>query len=92
MDRHLEDPLPLPEIARRVGWSTSNLKTQFPKETGLTPGEFYLRRRLAAARERIASTDESLALVAQRFGFNSSQYMANCFRRVAGRTPSSYRR
>ena len=91
MDRHLEDPMPLPEIARRIGYSVSHFKQCFRAETGQSPGEFYLKRRLAAARAAIADSNEPLVMIAQRFGFNSSQYMANCFKRITGRTPSSYR-
>jgi AraC family L-rhamnose operon regulatory protein RhaS len=92
MDKNLEMPLPLPEIAAQIGWSISHFKRQFRVELGVPPGEFYLRRRLAAARQRIEHDGASLASVAACFGFSSSQYLATCFRRVTGRTPSSFRR
>jgi AraC-like DNA-binding protein len=50
-----------------------------------------LRKRLAAARIEILRSKRSLAQVAAEFGFSSSQYLATCFQRVLGRTPSSYR-
>jgi AraC-like DNA-binding protein len=92
MDQNLEYPLPLPALAEEIGWSTSHFKRQFRREMGMPPAEFYLRRRLAAARERIEQRGVSLAQVAMEFGFSSSQYLATCFRRVTGRPPSSFRK
>ena len=92
MQENLSDTLPLSEIARRVGWSTSHLKRRFRQETGQTPGEYYLRVRVAAARQKIMRTRVPLTEIALDFGFNSSQYLSNCFRRITGRTPKSFRK
>ncbi len=92
MRQHLEDPLPVPGIAERIGWSTSHFKRQFRREMGVAPAEFYLRLRLAAARKRIELDGNALSQVAAALGFSSSQYLSTCFRRVTGRTPSSFRR
>lgn len=91
MQENLSDTLPLSVIAQRVGWSTSHLKRSFRQETGQTPGEYYLRARIAAAREKIMHTRVPLTEIALDFGFNSSQYLSNCFRRITGRTPKSFR-
>ena len=56
----------------------------------MAPGQYYLRLRVSAAVEEISQTDDSLAHVAQRFGFSSSQYLTTCVKRITGRTPSSY--
>lgn len=92
MAKNLAHPLPIPKIAELVGWSTSQLKRQFRASTGLPPAEFYLRLRLAAARERIVNSKQSLASIALDFGFSSSQYLTTCFQRVLGSTPSTLRR
>jgi AraC-like DNA-binding protein/mannose-6-phosphate isomerase-like protein (cupin superfamily) len=91
MGENLDRPLSVAELARRVGWSENHFRTRFRKETGLLPGEFYLRRRVSLARERIAGTDVPLVWIALDLGFGSSQYMATCFRRITGRSPSSFR-
>ena len=91
MQENLSDTLPLATIAERIGWSTSHLKRRFRQETGQSPGDYYLRIRVAAAREKIMRTRAPLVQIALDFGFNSSQYLANCFRRVTGRTPKSFR-
>lgn len=91
MDHHLESLLSVAEIAHRVGWGRSHFNRCFREETGLTPGNFYLRRRLAIARNRIATTSDPLIEIALDLGFGTSQYLATCFKRITGRTPSCYR-
>jgi AraC-like DNA-binding protein len=91
MQENISDTLPLSEIARRIGWSTSHLKRCFRQETGQAPAEYYLRFRVAGARDKIMRTRAPLTEIALDFGFNSSQYLSNCFRRITGRTPRSFR-
>ena len=91
MKRWIERPRSLPDIAREVGMSTSHFSRLFKKETGLAPGDYYIRCRVNAARKFITTTDLSLAEIANRCGFGTGQYLATCFRRVTGRSPSSFR-
>lgn len=91
MDRNLTRPLKLPVIAEQVGLSTSHFKARFRRETGLTPGEFSLRRRVALAREKILDSDRPLLDIALDLGFSSSQYLATCFKRITGKSPSDLR-
>jgi AraC family L-rhamnose operon regulatory protein RhaS len=92
MAANLAEPLSVPEIARRVKQSTSHFHRVFKAETGQGPGDYYMRTRIGAARRLIVSTELPLVQIALRCGFGSSQYFATCFRRVTGRSPSSFRR
>ncbi len=92
MEQNIEDPYSVPELAEAVGMSVSHFHRCFKAETGLAPGDYYVRHRVSVAARMIADTDLPLSEVAKRCGFGSSQYLATCFRRVTGRTPSSYRR
>ncbi len=92
MASHIAEPLSIPALAKRVGLSTSHFHRLFKTQTGLAPGDYYLRRRVAAAREMISLTGLPLVEIALRCGFGSSQYFATCFRRVTGQRPSEYRR
>lgn len=92
MDDNLTRPLKLPVIAEQVGLSTSHFKARFRQETGLTPGEFSLRRRVALAREKILHSHRPLIDIAMDLGFSSSQYLATCFKRITGKSPSDLRK
>ncbi len=92
MTSRIEEPYSVPELAEMVGQSVSHFHRRFKGETGLAPGDYYVRHRVSVAARMIAETDLPLSKIAVQCGFGSSQYLATCFRRVTGRTPSSYRR
>jgi AraC family L-rhamnose operon regulatory protein RhaS len=91
MEYNLSAPLQLERIAGGVGWSLSHFKARFRREMGASPAQHYLRLRVRAAVEAIRRNDSPLVRIALEYGFGSSQYLANCVKRITGRTPGSYR-
>jgi AraC-like DNA-binding protein len=79
------------ELARELGWSVSHLQHRFREEVGMPPGEWQLRRRVAAGCRLLVQTDEPVTRIAHSLGFPSSQYFATAFARVTGATPTAYR-
>lgn len=86
---HLDRPLPIAELAGKVGLSEARFKVRFKDEIGLPPGEYVLRARIEEAERRLATGRESITRVAFDLGFSSSQYFATAFKRITGRRPSS---
>jgi AraC-like DNA-binding protein len=78
-------------LARELGWSVSHLQHRFRAEVGMPPGEWQLRRRIAAACRLLVQSDDPVTRIAHALGFPSSQYFATAFARVTGTTPSAYR-
>jgi transcriptional regulator GlxA family with amidase domain len=72
--------------------SLSHFNRRFRAQLGIGPAEWYLRRRIAAARAQLAESDATAGEIAARFGFGSARYLAACFQRVLGRKPASFRR
>ena len=64
----------------------------FLAATGQTPGEAIHQRQIAEARRLLAETKQSVTLVAEQSGFNSSSDFARAFRAAQGMTPSDYRK
>jgi transcriptional regulator GlxA family with amidase domain len=92
MERHIEDPLPVSAIARRIGSSTRTLETVFAEAVGETPGAYALRLRLAAARRLVLDTAEPMAAIAARTGFSSAAAFSRAFARTFGQPPTRLRR
>lgn len=88
MKRHREDPLPLEELAVRVGYSRRQVERLFRLTLGLSPGKFYQNLRLDYGRNLLASTDLSLSEVAVACGFETKSYFSKCFSRRYGVPPS----
>jgi AraC-like DNA-binding protein len=91
MENHLEEPLPLPEIARKLGWSPSHFKQRFRAEVGIPPAQFYLRRRITEACRRLQSSTNNVTRIGLDLGFQSGEYFATVFKRVTGLTPRTFR-
>ena len=60
MGAHVAEPLTMPSLARRVGLSISHFQRLFKAQTGLAPGDYYIRRRIGVA-PQIAGIDQATA-------------------------------
>lgn len=92
METHLQNPLPIPAIARRVNLSDRTLELQFKAALGLTPHAYYLDLRLNAARRLLLQSPSDASTIADASGFASASSLARAFRRKYGQSPSELRR
>lgn len=90
MREHPEREYLIDRIAERLGLSPSNLLLRFKRLTGLPPHAFLLERRIDKAKELLPSAS-SVADVAHRLGFSTSQHFSNHFKAVMGVSPAKWR-
>ncbi len=83
--------LNLDELARRAGYSKYHFCRRFKAETGRTPWQYVLERRLEQARELLLDGRLSIKEIAARLGFPNADYFARLFARSTGVTPRRYR-
>lgn len=88
----LADPLSVRDMAAVLNVSPRTLARRTAQEFGMSPGEWLLERRLAAARELLTSTDLTVEVIAQRVGLGSAVNVRRHFRRQFGTTPGAFRR
>lgn len=86
-----ESDVRLDTLAASLGLSPSGLRMRFQAETGYTPKEYLLHRRIEEARRRLSVTEDHITAIAHELGFPSSQYFATVFMRQTGSTPRAYR-
>ena len=91
INRNLEQPLSLEELARRAHLSPVYFATMFRKYTGQSPMAYVRQRRMEVARAHLASSDDSIERIARRVGFADPFHFSRVFRRVVGVAPSAYR-
>lgn len=91
MSAHLEEVLPLKEIARTQGVSLRRLEQLYRAGLGQGPGATYLELRLQAARRLVVDTRHNLREVALRCGFTDPTGFSRAFRRRFGVPPSRVR-
>jgi AraC-like DNA-binding protein/mannose-6-phosphate isomerase-like protein (cupin superfamily) len=92
LEKQLYEPsVNLKGLAARLGLSPSGLRMRFQAETGYTPKEYLLHRRIDEARRRLSESGDHITTIAHELGFPSSQYFATVFLRQTGSTPRAYR-
>lgn len=93
IEKHLEQPLPLEEIARAAHFSPFHFHRVYHAMTGETIYQFILRIRLERAASNLCqrSTDP-VTNIALDLGFSSSATFARAFKARFGLSASEYRR
>lgn len=91
METHIDAPLSIAAIARRVSMSARGLEQLFARQMGETPGAYFLALRLGAARRLVNDTPLSVTDIASRTGFSSQPAFSRAFRRQFGLSPSQSR-
>lgn len=92
MEAHVDEPLTIAAIARRTGVTARALEMVFRKSIGETPGAYYLRLRLNAARRLVLDTRVAMADIAARTGFSSAAAFSRAFSNTFGEAPVRLRR
>lgn len=92
MHRHIEEPLALSAIARRLKIGARQLERLFMRHTGITPLRYYMRLRVERARELLLYSDRRIIDIAVASGFASTSHFASWYRRIFGANPSDVRR
>jgi AraC-like DNA-binding protein len=89
---HVCEHITLEELAKSVNMSKYHFCRRFKEETGLTPMQYVIRRKVDASKYFLQYTGDAVQLIAERFGFTDQSHYARLFRRFTGMTPRAYRR
>jgi len=92
IERHLDGPLPLRELAGFAGLSVFHFLRCFKQCTGLPPHAYVRERRIERAKQLLACDQIAIAEVAFRCGFSDQSSFARTFHRIVGATPREFRR
>jgi AraC-like DNA-binding protein len=92
LPEHLHEPWTLDQMAYQCGLGATAFTNYCRQITNLTPLQYLVDCRIAAAKQLLAAHPElSITQVALRCGFQTSQYFATVFRRKTGRSPRAWR-
>lgn len=91
IEDNIAEPLPVPDIADRLGLSQRQLERLFHKGLGCSVVQFGTLVRLQHARVLLIATKLSVREIATATGFNSLSHFASAFRKCFARRPSDYR-
>lgn len=90
-DHRMRDKFTEVELARRCGLSVNQLGRVFRADLGVSPFQYYERRRLELARHALADSSLPIKEVAFELGFSSPPHFSNWFTERTGRSPRAWR-
>jgi transcriptional regulator GlxA family with amidase domain len=88
----LAEPLTVEAMARHANVSPRTFARRFREETGTTPLQWLLARRVLEARRLLEESDLPVEAVAAAAGFGNAASLRDHFRRATATTPTAYRR
>ena len=91
MERHIESPLALAEIAFQSHMSLRQMQRLFQRHLKTTPGKYYLQYRLSHARQLLLYSNRKVIDICLSTGFESQSHFSNCYKIFFGYPPSLQR-
>ncbi|NRA39616.1 MAG: helix-turn-helix transcriptional regulator [Planctomycetes bacterium] len=92
IDMQWSDPeLSIEAVSRELSVHRSQLSRQFHKELGMAPMVYLNNRRIQKAQSLLKESDEKIAVIAQRCGYQDPAYFARVFKQHCGLTPRAFR-
>jgi AraC-like DNA-binding protein len=79
-------------IAAEAGMSITTLRRRFRRAMGMSPHEYVLLARIAAARQILAETDLPLKSIAEQLGYDNVYFFCRQFKQSVGVPPGLYRK
>jgi len=92
LQHHFRETVSAQALAAHVGMSPRNLIRRFKEATGNLPNAYVQNLRIAAARELLEGSTQSVQTISGRVGYDDVAHFRNLFKRQTGMTPADYRR
>jgi AraC-like DNA-binding protein len=84
-------PWTLSDLGQRVGLGRSVFSARFTKLVGQSMHRYVIQRRMAEAAFLLETSDEPIARIASRVGYETSAAFSKLFQRYHGHSPGRYR-
>ncbi|WP_350297534.1 AraC family transcriptional regulator [Pseudomonas putida] len=91
MEADLARDFNLRQLAEVAGMSECHFSRMFKKAAGYSPLQFFIRLRMARARQLLLETDQSIIDIGLEVGYGSPSHFSQVFKREVGVTPTQYR-
>lgn len=92
LNREYANPPTLPQLARHLGISETQLKSGFKSLHGVTIGQYIITRRIEAARLLLNENKHSISEIGDIVGYQDHSAFSRAFRRLNGCSPKAWRR
>lgn len=91
IDANPEKPLSVRALAEAASLNESYFIRLFRRNTGVSPSEYAIQRRMEHARAMLVFSSATLAEIARNAGYNNYHHFSNQFKKAFGLRPRDYR-
>jgi PAS domain S-box-containing protein len=91
MREHYQQPLRMDDLAQRANLSHAQFERRMKKIFHVSAGQYLIKARIDHSARLLATSERSIAEVAQNAGFPDQSALSRQFRQVTGFTPRQYR-
>jgi AraC-like DNA-binding protein/quercetin dioxygenase-like cupin family protein len=91
IDKNYTQDISLNEIANRIYVSQHYMSHIFKQETGYSPINYLINRRLGEAKKLLLTTDMNIFEISTRVGYENPNYFTMLFKKATGISPSKFR-
>lgn len=83
--------LSLEDMCAMTGYSKNQIIRLFRKDTGMTPIQFQMARKMEFAAKLLLYSNQTITQIGAQVGMEDSNYFSKTFRKYIGESPRSYR-
>lgn len=91
IDKNYTQDISLNEIANRIYISKNYISHIFKQETGYSPINYLITRRIGEAKKLLLTTDMNIFEISARVGYENPNYFTMLFKKATGISPSKFR-
>ncbi len=90
--RHIDKPITLMVLSRKVGLNVHKLKNGFQQLYGSSVAVYLLDARMKEAKVMLDDTDDSITDIAYATGYANAQHFSKAYKKYYRHTPAQYRK
>lgn len=91
IEKHLEEPLSLTQLADVVYLTPSYLSRLYKRKTGDNMTDYIIERKIREAKRMLSESHYQIQVIGERIGYPSPSYFSRFFKRETGMTPQEFR-
>ncbi len=92
LDKSVENHFNLDNLCEDINYSKNYIINIFKEEYGMTPYQYYLERKIDAAKMYLMHTNMSIGDIAKVLHYADQQYFSSSFKSAAGCSPLEFRK
>lgn len=92
IEKNLKEVPSIGDIASEISLCKSSFIRLFHKETGFTPNDYIMKKKVLRAQMLLINTDISIKEIARELGYDNISYFCRVFNKNVGMSPFKFRR